>query len=96
MNDILHRFMKYVPTLAREREMPLPDENVFTFDVTTFSKFIFGGDQLTAARVRGTKALLVLTTDRLEGVIPVLEDWHPRFQSLFHNGENNAGTSFHL
>ena len=31
--------------------------------------------------MRGTQALLVLTTtptDRLEGVIPVLEDWHSR------------------
>ena len=81
MNNILQHFMKYVPTLTREGEMPLPDENVFTFDDTTFSKILFGGDQLTAARMRGTQTLLVLTTtptDRLEGVIPVLEDWHSR------------------
>ena len=98
MNNILHHFMKYVPTLTREGEMPLPDENVFTFDDT---KILFGGDQLTAARMRGTQALLVLTTtptDRLEGVIPVLEDWHSRMalvdvsSIVIHNGENNAGT----
>ena len=29
--------MKYVPTLTREGEMPLPDENVFTFDDLRFS-----------------------------------------------------------
>ena len=54
--------MKYVPTLTREGDMPLPDENVFTFDDTTFSKILFGEYQLTAARMRGTQALLVLTT----------------------------------
>ena len=81
MNNILHHFMKYVHTLTSEGEMPLPDENVFTFDDTTFCKIIFGGDHLTAARMMGTQALLVLTTtptDRLEGVILVLEDWHSR------------------
>ena len=78
MSYILHHFMKYIPTLTREGEMPLPDGNVFTFDDT---KILFGGDQLTAAMMRGTQALLGFTTtptDRLEGVLPVLEDWHSR------------------
>ena len=80
-NSILHHFMKYVPTLTREGEMPLPDENIFTLDDTTFSNILFGGDQLTAARMRETQALIILPktlTDRLDGVIPVLEDWYSR------------------
>ena len=28
-NNILHHFMKYVPTLTREGEMLLPDEKCF-------------------------------------------------------------------
>jgi len=60
MNDILHHFMAYVPTLTREGELTLPNEKTITVDDTSFSKILFGGDQLTAARVRGTQALLVL------------------------------------
>ena len=40
-----------------------------------------GGDQLTVARVRGTQALWKAQdrpVNRLEGLIPVVEDWHAR------------------
>ena len=40
-----------------------------------------GGDQLTVARVRGIQALWQAQdrpVDRLEGLIPVVEDWHAR------------------
>lgn len=40
-----------------------------------------GGDQLTVARARGTAALRAThdsPTERLNGIIPVIEDWHVR------------------
>ena len=42
---------------------------------------VVGGDQLTASRIRGTQAQRRLqdkAVDRLEGVIPVVEDWQAR------------------
>ena len=42
---------------------------------------MFGGDQLTVARIRGTQALRNTqdkASDHLQGLIPVVEDWHSR------------------
>ena len=41
----------------------------------------FGGDQLTAARVRGAQAAKcnsVTSAKRFDGLIPVIEDWHTK------------------
>ena len=43
--------------------------------------FLFGGDQLTVARIRGAQILRDTQdkpVDRFEGIIPVIEDWHTR------------------
>ena len=81
MSKILDHLMKFVPTLPKEGEISLPDASKVTFDDTRFFKILLGGDQLTAARVRGTQALRVTqdkACDRLHGLIPVVEDWHSR------------------
>ena len=42
---------------------------------------LLGGDQLTVVRIRSTQALrdtLDSATERYEGLIPVIEDWHAR------------------
>ena len=44
-----------------------------------FQPILFGGDQLTAARARGCQRHRVnseTATNRLQGLIPVSEDWH--------------------
>ena len=46
---------------------------------------LIGGDQLTAARGRGAKKAKVnedSPTSRLEGLIPVAEDWHTKVTLL--------------
>ena len=46
-----------------------------------FHYTLFGGDMLTAARARGSKNIVSNSQrgkDRLEGVIPVVEDWHAK------------------
>ena len=43
--------------------------------------FIPGGDQLTAARVRSSQKVRCNShrgCDRLEGLVPVVEDWHAK------------------
>ena len=81
MAIILQSLMSMVPTLHNEECVPLSDGNTVTVDKTSFHKVLLGGDQLTAARVRGTKSLKQIETravDRLQGLIPVVEDWHAR------------------
>lgn len=49
--------------------------------VCFLSQLILGGDQLTAARVRGSKRVRSNSQrgcDRLEGLVPVVEDWHAK------------------
>ena len=45
----------------------------------TFHKILFGGDQLTVARARGSQRIRINSetgVDRLQGLVPVAEDWH--------------------
>ena len=81
MSSILEQFMKLVPTEPAEGLHVLPNGSTVPYDNTQFFKILLGGDQLTVARVRGTQALRASedkAVDRLEGVIPVVEDWHAR------------------
>ena len=54
MSKILEHFMTFVPTLPKEGEITLHNGSKVTFDDTEFFKLLLGGDQLTAARIRGT------------------------------------------
>ena len=67
----MDRFMKLVPQQPDEAITVLPNGDVLEFDNTQFSKILLGGDQLTAARARGT-----------QGLIPVIEDWHVRMSLM--------------
>ena len=39
---------------------------------------LLGGDHLTAARARGANKTKDAPTSRLEGLVPVAEDWHTK------------------
>lgn len=81
MTQILEHYHQYIPTLAAKGHHSLPDGEVLGFDDTRFPPIFLGGDQLSVARARGSQALgLSHNTphDRLEGIIPVVEDWHTR------------------
>ena len=50
-------------------------------EITLLYPLLFGGDQLTVKNARSAKAAMAGTetsVDRLEGLIPVSEDWHAR------------------
>lgn len=49
--------MKFVPSIPMEGQASLPDGVNLTYDDTKSFKILFGGDQLTVARIRGTQAL---------------------------------------
>lgn len=77
----MESFHKYVPNLPADGHRTLPDGSILEFDDTRFFPLFLGGDQLTVARARGAQALRVTEDtplDRLEGIIPVVEDWHTR------------------
>ena len=81
MAKILTHYMKLVPTVEEEGHRQLPNGSVLDFDDTRFFSILFGGDQLTVARIRGTQIHWDThdkRVDRFEGVVPVVEDWHSR------------------
>ncbi len=55
------------------------EPTVFTKD--DFHYILMGGDQLTVARARSSKRIRsnsLRPLDRLEGLVPVCEDWHAK------------------
>lgn len=81
MGKILSEFHKYVPTLNRIGHLTLPNGSSIDYDDSRFFQILFGGDQLTVARARGAQSLRAThdsAKERLEGVCPVIEDWHAR------------------
>ena len=74
--------MKLVPTHSCTGHHVLPNGSQLDFDDT---RILFGGDMLTSARIQGTQALRSTeetAVERLEGVVPVTEDWHSRMTSM--------------
>ena len=80
MADILNHLQQYVPMNSIKGEIVDPDDGeVVKITVDEFHYTLFGGDQLTAERATGAKRSLTNENrgrDRLEGLVPVIEDWH--------------------
>lgn len=50
-----------------------------------YHSILFGGDQLTVARIRGAQRIRLNSEDergRLEGLVPCVEDWHTKVTLL--------------
>jgi hypothetical protein len=74
MVDIVQHLHQYVPAVEYEEELMIPScgESVMVARAK-FSPVLLGGDQLTAARVRGAKKNKVSEdspSDRMEGIVP--------------------------
>lgn len=71
-----------MPAICYEEEQEIPSTGeVVAVSKAKFSPVLLGGDQLTAARIRGAKKAKVnedAPSERLEGIIPVAEDWHTK------------------
>ena len=49
--------------------------------IYAYNLIFTGGDQMTVARIRGSKGVVSNSqsgTGRLEGLVPVVEDWHTK------------------
>ena len=77
MVAIMSYLHQYVPPHANCSE---PTECTFKpSQEDQFYKILVGGDQLTAARARSSKTHMINANTpqvRLEGVVPMVEDWH--------------------
>ena len=81
MGHIMKVHQDYVPVNVAKGVLTLSNGSSESYNDTTFHEILFGGDQLTVARARGTKTMRCThdrATDRLEGLTPVVEDWHTR------------------
>ena len=79
MVAIISTLHQYVPTIKFTEELSVPAYNRQSRFLGLH--FIIGGDQLTAARERAAqKAKLHADSPvkRLEGLVPVAEDWHTK------------------
>ena len=80
--DVLQELHKYVPSKSETKEVQVPGTNkVRSLSEIAFHRVLFGGDQLTAKRARGGVRIRNNSTnsaDRLEGLLPVSEDWHAK------------------
>ena len=78
MIDVMSTLHEYVSVLkADSSESSLNSSLEPTKE--TLHPLLFGGDQLTAVRARGCQELRInsdTATGRLQGLIPVAEDWH--------------------
>ena len=84
MIDIMTHIHQYVPCYVHEEEHDIQGEMVKVAKESVYP-ILFGGDQLTASRARSAKKAKVnsvKSSARLEGLIPVAEDWHTKLNFL--------------
>ena len=89
MVDILDELHKYVPmvktTEVYETAGPSGCKETAEINMCHFHHILIGGDQLTVARVRGSQDSRYNSNNgrrRLEGFIPVIEDWHTKMCAM--------------
>lgn len=76
----MNHLHQYIPSVTK-CTVPGSDEEVEIVE-DTLHTVLFGGDQMTAARARGSQRIRTNSEhgkDRLEGLKPVCEDWHAKF-----------------
>ena len=82
MKYIMTHLQKYVPiqSVSDKASDPKSNEEVEVFQ-DCFHYILFGGDQLTVERAMGCKEHFDNEwrgLDHLEGLLPVIEDWHAK------------------
>ena len=84
MSKITDHVHTYVPSITHCNNVILPNKDIFKDERVFFHCILLGGDQLTAARARGSIAICEdhdSSEQRLDGLLPIVEDWHAK-QSL--------------
>ncbi len=81
MISIMDTLHQYVPTVTTKETTQVTESEEIDFLVDRFHYLLFGGDMLTAKRARGGQDIrsnLERGKDRLEGLVPVIEDGHTK------------------
>lgn len=76
----MKKLHQYVPGVNKSIEQDLGGEKIQVEEVI-MHPILFGGDQLTAQRARAAKLSMAgesTSKERLEGLVPVIEDWHTK------------------
>jgi hypothetical protein len=76
-----HISQNYVPSVSITEEITLSTGDTVTVEKMRMHRILVGGDQMTAARARSAidaKSNGQTSAQRLEGIIPVFEDWHTK------------------
>ena len=86
MISIMDKLEQYVPTVSQSTVLqdPVTNEDIELY-IDEFHYILFGGDQLTVERAMGSKhekSNEQRGIDRLDGLIPVIEDWHAKVALL--------------
>jgi len=71
--------LSYVPKKSYNVTYHLSEE--FVAEEDCYHQILFGGDQLTVCRARGAQSARFHddeAAERIEGLLPVVEDWHTR------------------
>ena len=81
MVKIMKCVHQYVPVAEHERQVQVNRETTVVQSHSKVHRILFGGEQLTAARIRGAqeaKCNSLTSTKRFDGLIPVIEGWHTK------------------
>lgn len=82
---ILTQIHQYVPQFTYTEEVCISDGTVEKIEKAKMHQILLGGDQLTAARARNSikgKMNSQTPSKQLQGIIPVMEDWHTKANFL--------------
>ena len=80
MISIMEHNHQYVATITDTIEVDLPASG-HKVEVTKTKFHVFGGDQLTAKRARGSQMIRsnsINSTEQISGLLPTAEDWHAK------------------
>lgn len=82
MVSILSQLHQYVPTRSERQTITVPSTgDIEEVQADSLHRLLVGGDQLTSERIRGAQSLRknsTTSTGRLDGFVPVSEDWHAK------------------
>ena len=82
MIGIMEHLHNYVPTRTDTVNIDLPiTGDHLEMTKTSFHTVLFGGDQLTAKRARGSQMIRsnsITSSHQISGLLPTAEDWHTK------------------
>lgn len=86
MISIMEHAHQYVPAKTENVEIDIPcSDEKLSIEVTEYHRLLFGGDQLTAKRGRGSQRIRcnsVTPSEQISGLVPTSDDWHTKVTFL--------------